>query len=296
MNRPRHEGLLAGGGQAAAGSGAAGGGPGGGPAPATSLAGRELPADLARQVTNITMGQLFYILGHIQKLSAQAPVTAQALLAENPQICYALLHAECLAGMIEDPLLPMSAEELRKAKSKARQMQEELENHQLPPPALATADGGVAVILGSTAKSAGAEPPLVAPAPKHGARSLGGMGSPGGVDALLALALPPAKSPPPSPLHLGDCDLSGPSFAKSSSAAAAAAHAPTAHGGLGGGPSPHGAVAAVEASTPDGNAAPEEQKKHLLRKLVQLTPEQIGRLPEGTKMQLLQFLQNNTQQ
>ena len=104
----------------------------------------------------MTMGQLFYILSHIQKLSAtaqvekligirefdiesalseqqtcqaQAPVTAQRILAENPQICHvkrlavseatlegiywesgefltafqALLHAECLAGMLDEP-------------------------------------------------------------------------------------------------------------------------------------------------------------------------------------------------
>jgi hypothetical protein len=96
------------------------------------------------------MGQLFYILGHIQKLSAQAPVTAQAILAENPQICYALLHAECLAGMVDRPMLPMSPEEVRKAKSTARQMQEEIADHELPPPAAGQA----------FAKSAGARPGL----------------------------------------------------------------------------------------------------------------------------------------
>ncbi|CAK0821154.1 unnamed protein product [Prorocentrum cordatum] len=30
--------------------------------------------------------------------------STQALLAENPQICYALLHAECLAGMVASPV------------------------------------------------------------------------------------------------------------------------------------------------------------------------------------------------
>merc|ERR1719330_1789989 len=114
-----------------------------GDAATSSLAGRELPADLVQQVSNLTMGQLFYILGHIQKLSAQAPVTAQALLAENPQICHALLHAECLAGMIEEPLLPMTADELRRAKAKARHMQEQLESHELPQPAGAQMPVGV---------------------------------------------------------------------------------------------------------------------------------------------------------
>merc|ERR1711907_881009 len=100
-----------------------------------SLAGREVPGEAVDQLTNLTMGQLFYILGHIQKLSAQAPVTAQALLADNPQICYALLHAECLTGMVDKPMLPMSADELRKAKLRARQIQEEIADHELPPPA-----------------------------------------------------------------------------------------------------------------------------------------------------------------
>merc|ERR1719335_532813 len=85
-----------------------------------SLAGRELPGDTVQQIANLTKGQLFYILGHIQKLSAQAPVTAQALLAEHPQICHALLHAECLAGMVDRPMLPMTSEEVRKAKVRAR--------------------------------------------------------------------------------------------------------------------------------------------------------------------------------
>ena len=80
------------------------------------------------KVSSLTMGQLFYILGHIQKLSAQAPVTAHALLAENLRICNALLHAECLAGMIEEPRLPMTAEELRRAKALSRAMQEDIQN------------------------------------------------------------------------------------------------------------------------------------------------------------------------
>lgn len=37
-------------------------------------------------------------------------------------------------------------------------------------------------------------------------------------------------------------------------------------------------------------------KQRLLRKLVQLTPEQIGRLPEGTKIELLHFLRQHSQQ
>ncbi|CAE7261834.1 ctf1 [Symbiodinium necroappetens] len=152
----------------------------------TSLAGRELPSDLVQQVSNVTMGQLFYILSHIQKLSAQAPVTAQRILAENPQICNALIHAECLAGMLDEPGLPLSAEELQRAKAKARQLQDEMSQHELPPP-----------------------------------------------------------PPPPS-------EDFGP-----------------------------------------GLAVNADQKALLMQKLMQLTPDQIGRLPQSTKVQLLSFLKQN---
>eukprot|EP00440_Ansanella_granifera_P066993 gb/GFBE01072651.1/.p1 GENE.gb/GFBE01072651.1/~~gb/GFBE01072651.1/.p1 ORF type:complete len:199 (+),score=50.52 gb/GFBE01072651.1/:1-597(+) len=173
-----------------------------------SLSGRQLPADLVQQVSNVSMGQLFYILSHIQKLSAQAPVTAQRLLAENPQICQALLHAECVAGMLDEPMLPMTADELRRAKAKARQMQDELAEHELPPPA------------------------------------------------------PPASS-----------SSSSTPFSKQMAASRPASLA-----------SPPGAAPAVPA--PD-------QKAHLMQKLMQLTPDQISKLPPATKVQLLNFLQQN---
>ena len=38
----------------------------------------------------------------------------------------------------------------------------------------------------------------------------------------------------------------------------------------------------------------EDQKANLMQKLVHLTPDQIGKLPEQTKVQLLQFLQQNS--
>lgn len=196
-----------------------------------SLQGRELPEDLVSRVSDLTMGQLFYILSHIQKLTSQAPVTAQALLAENPQICYALLHAECLAGMVEGQFLPMSSMELQKAKETARQMQEELAEHELPPP-----DPSTVKVLGSTPKSESMGYSAVRKAPAE-ARP-----SPYPVAAMPPIAgyagIPPAAPPP------------------------------------------RGA----------------DDRTHLMQRLVQLTPDQIARLPEATKVQLLQFLQSNQQQ
>mmetsp|Transcript_91476 Transcript_91476/g.167769 ORF Transcript_91476/g.167769 Transcript_91476/m.167769 type:complete len:91 (+) Transcript_91476:1-273(+) len=43
-------------------------------------------------------------------------------------------------------------------------------------------------------------------------------------------------------------------------------------------------------------AGGDEQKHRLMQRLMQLTPDQIAKLPEGTKVQLLQFLQQNSQQ
>merc|ERR1712232_48974 len=42
------------------------------------------------------------------------------------------------------------------------------------------------------------------------------------------------------------------------------------------------------------NDMPEEQRQLLLKRLMQLTPDQIARLDEGAKMQVLQFLQGQS--
>mmetsp|Transcript_9797 Transcript_9797/g.30235 ORF Transcript_9797/g.30235 Transcript_9797/m.30235 type:complete len:288 (-) Transcript_9797:67-930(-) len=233
-----------------------------------ALAGRELPGDLVQQVSSITMGQLFFILGHIQKLSAQAPVTAQALLAQNPQICHALLHAECLAGMTEEPALPMTGEELKRAKAKARRIQEDLESHELPPPA-----GGPPPP--AAVNQATAAPPQSA--------TTGAM-----LSAAVSKFANKAASPAGHPTFF-------PVFAKSQ--AARLPGAPP----FGGAPQPPPPRAPMPASALFGAAAAadlgsEEDKQHLLDKVMQLTPEQIGKLPEETKVQLLTFLQQHSSQ
>lgn len=214
------------------------------------------------QLTDLTMGQLFYILGHIQKLSAQAPVTAQALLAENPQICYALLHAECLAGMVDKPMLPMTAEELRKAKLRARQIQEEIADHELPPPAPGKEHS---FAFGSSAKSAAAPPSTrlsfaggVHPAQTKAA----GFGIKTEAGHKPGLVKSEVMAPPPP----------GQSFAKA--------------------PTPGGSP--MESA---GGLQPQNQgeKQVLMEKLMQLTPDQISKLPEATKVQVLNFLRNSQQ-
>mmetsp|Transcript_31495 Transcript_31495/g.61859 ORF Transcript_31495/g.61859 Transcript_31495/m.61859 type:complete len:254 (+) Transcript_31495:49-810(+) len=227
-----------------------------------SLAGRELPSDLVQQVCSISMGQLFYLLGHIQKLSAQAPVTAQALLAEHPQLCNALLHAECLAGMIEEKLLPLTAEEMQRAKAKARRIREELEDHELPPPAAPPVESLVQYGLPQATQ-------------QHIPMPLGGIPKSssilGALHAKYGFTRPPPVSVQPK-----------------------AADAPSLHGAFCKASSliRPPVKSATVAPQDRGNPAADEQKQHLLRKVVQLTPEQIGRLPEATKVELLAFLQS----
>jgi len=230
-----------------------------------SLAGRELPSDLVQQVCSISMGQLFYVLGHIQKLSAQAPVTAQALLAEHPQVCNALLHAECLAGMIEEKLLPLTAEEMQRAKNKARRIREELEDHELPPPAAPPVESSAQYGQLQTTQ-------------QHVPMPLGGVPKSssilGALHAKYGFTRPPASAPQVVPPKMAaDAPTLLGAFCKASSIR------------------PPAKSAAVVGQDP-GKAAAEEQKQDLLRKVVQLTPDQIGRLPEATKVELLAFLQS----
>lgn len=282
-----------------------------------SLAGRELPTDLVSQVSKLTMGQLLYILGHIQKLSAQAPVTAQALLAEHPQICYALLHAESLAGMLEEPLLPMTSDELHKAKTKARRMREELENHELPPPADvppppppevgATTYGKAPAAKGFASHMGAGHPYHKAPGALPLSASMGMLG--------FQPPPPPSAPPPPTsfnplvgvtPLHgLAQGGMLGPlgaSVAIPSTGFPSALVNPHAIYAPASPPvrpapvpaPPANASPAVPASSSGATVAGGgEDKNQLMNKLVQLTPDQIAQLPEDTKVQLLSFLQQH---
>lgn len=240
----------------------------------TSLAGRELPADLVQQVSSLTMGQLFHILSHIQKLSAQAPVTAQALLTEHPPLCHALLHAECIAGMVEEPSLPMSKEELKRAKTMSRHMQVELEDHELPQPE-----------ENSDVPRAGA------PQSPQDYRLSAATAFGASVSKAASFRPPPsaqfAKAPGP---------YAGGPYARNGAV-------PTGPGAQTAGPRSGSPPATATGSTGDnamGSLMPEggtdEQKQALLQRLVQLTPEQVAKLPNDTKMQLLEFLKQHKQQ
>mmetsp|Transcript_51318 Transcript_51318/g.109113 ORF Transcript_51318/g.109113 Transcript_51318/m.109113 type:complete len:286 (-) Transcript_51318:72-929(-) len=258
-----------------------------------SLAGRELPRDLAKQVTRLTVGQLFYVLGHIQKLSAQAPVTAQALLAEHPQICYALLHAEYLAGMVEEPLLPMTGDELQQAKSKARRMREELEDHEIPQPEAAfdpaASSYGKAPSTSSRARPSPlgpASPGISAGVSGPAALPKSGMMMPtmgmGGMMPTQTQGLPIYhKAPGAAPFMGGMMGVPA---------------APTGHSQAGWGPyppppPPPPAPAAGLAAAMGGLGGGQASGEDLINRLRTLSPAAIARLPEHLQVQIVSILQ-----
>merc|ERR1711972_706303 len=65
--------------------------------------------------------QLQLCLGAMQRLAVEAPENARALLQENPQLCYALLHAQLLLGLTLEPSQPPASEEIDQLRAEAAQ-------------------------------------------------------------------------------------------------------------------------------------------------------------------------------
>merc|ERR1712048_667424 len=63
--------------------------------------------------------QLQLILGTMQRLAVEAPENARALLQDNPQLCYALLHAQLILGLTLEPSLPPTNEEMQSLRAEA---------------------------------------------------------------------------------------------------------------------------------------------------------------------------------
>lgn len=241
----------------------------------------ELPSELAQQIQTFTMGQLFHLLRHIKKLSAQAPVQAQTLLVQHPPICHALLHAECLAGTIEEPAMPVENDELQRAKMKAKEMQEVVEGYSLPPPRQEDPLGQQAPMgtVVSVPKLPTVLPSMESLMTTPKAMSL----APGGP----ASGLPLPMLLPQQPV------LGGPMLGANTSILPPPS-SPPAPGAL-----PNALpVQPLGVSTASGSVpgAPpgltlDAPTKTLLNKLVHMSPAQIDQLPEATKMQVFAFLQ-----
>merc|ERR1712194_741785 len=58
-------------------------------------------------------------LGAMQKLAVEAPEGSRCFLQDNPQLCYALLHAQLLLGLDTDVKVPASQEEMMELRAEA---------------------------------------------------------------------------------------------------------------------------------------------------------------------------------
>lgn len=244
--------------------------------PVTLPGAPDLAPEIAQQVQRFTMGQLFHLLRHIKKLAAQAPAQAQLLLVQHPPICHALLHAECLAGTVEEPSMPIENAELQRAKLKAKEMQEIVESYQLPAPpqevplaqqAFALSPDG---LMGVMPKFPGAMPGMIATSkavPLVPGQTLAG-GTPSALQMPVMMPQPPVLGgptilPPPPPPGMPGLSLTP--------------------GALPGLSQPAGAPAGMVFDA---------QTKNLMDKLVTMSPEQIEQLPEAIKQQVFAFLQS----
>ncbi|KAK6587725.1 hypothetical protein RS030_81254 [Cryptosporidium xiaoi] len=74
-----------------------------------------ISSEIIQLIQGMSVSQLFYLMGHMQKLVVQNPETARSILLDNPQFCYALLHAQFILGMVNEPFTPLNQEQLNKA-------------------------------------------------------------------------------------------------------------------------------------------------------------------------------------
>lgn len=74
-----------------------------------------ISSEIIQLVQGMTASQLYYLIGHMQKLVVQNPETARSILLENPQFCYALLHAQFILGMVNEQFVPLNQDQLNKA-------------------------------------------------------------------------------------------------------------------------------------------------------------------------------------
>merc|ERR1712187_686591 len=67
-----------------------------------TLAAISAHTEIAQTVAAMPQVQLQLCLGTMKRLAVEAPEHARAMLQDNPQMCYALLHAQLLLGLTTD--------------------------------------------------------------------------------------------------------------------------------------------------------------------------------------------------
>lgn len=69
--------------------------------------------EICQVVSAMPRVQLQLCLAAMQKLATEAPDESRAMLSDNPQLCYALLHMQLLLGLDLEPSMPATAQELQ---------------------------------------------------------------------------------------------------------------------------------------------------------------------------------------
>jgi len=209
-------------------------------------------AEVARLMETLTPAQVLHVLGEMQRLTLRAPDVARALLGENTQLGLALQHAQFLAGMLEDS--PMGSEP--EVRERARTVREKI--------------WGVADTPG-----VGGIPPTAPVAP------IILPGLPPGVMPLMMPGQPLPFLPPPGGFAPMGVPPMGMNLGVPMGARPMAPMAPMT--------APMQPVPQIP-QVPAAPAFTEEQKANMER-LAQLPPPELEKLPNSTKVQLLEYLQ-----
>lgn len=110
--------------------------------PEATIAAVEAHTAIAQTIAAMPQAQLMLCLGTMQELARSSPEQARAALQENPQLCYALLHAQFILGLSMSPTLPpdmnetqeLRAESVQRAMANQKQMQMAVSSANAPPP------------------------------------------------------------------------------------------------------------------------------------------------------------------
>jgi len=83
------------------------------PSPEAVAAQLSAHTETAHIISSMPKVQLQMCLGAMQRLAEEAPEEARALLQVQPQLCYALLHAQMILGLDDNPSLPADSAEMQ---------------------------------------------------------------------------------------------------------------------------------------------------------------------------------------
>lgn len=75
--------------------------------------------EIAETIAAMPQSQLQLCLGAMKELAVACPEEARALLQDNPQLCYALLHAQFMLGMNLEPSEPANEAEMQRLRAEA---------------------------------------------------------------------------------------------------------------------------------------------------------------------------------